>query len=87
MLQEHPVTVCCSPDLVDECRSVLEEDFFRAFIDESRLKIFLILMEKGELTVSGVSGEIDIDQSNVSRHLAFLKRAGVAVSNRNGRET
>lgn len=80
-------TVCCPPDLVTECRSFLEDDLFKAFIDESRLKIFLLLMEKGEMTVNDVALDMPISQSNVSRHLGFLKRAGVATSRREGRET
>ena len=81
------MTVWCRPELVDQCRGFLEDDFFKAFVDESRLKIFLVLMEKGEMTVNDVSRDMEINQSNVSRHLAYLKRAGVAISKRNGRET
>ena len=78
--------LCCPPDLVNECQSLMEDGFFKAFIDESRLKIFLLLMENGELTVNDVSGRMEINQSNVSRHLAFLRRAGIAFSRKDGRE-
>lgn len=80
-------SVCCPPDLVDECGRFMKDDFFRAFIDESRLKVFLTLMEHGEITVNDVAAQMEISQSNVSRHLAFLKNAGVAVSRKEGRET
>ncbi len=79
--------ICCPPDLVDDCQRLMADDFFKAFIDESRLKAFLILMERGELTVNEVAGRMDISQSNVSRHLSFLKKAGVTLSRKNGRET
>jgi len=78
---------CCPPDLVHDCRTFLSDDFFAAFTDESRLRVFLILMEHGEMTVNQVADRMDIAQSNVSRHLAMLKRAGVAQSRKDGRET
>jgi len=81
------MALCCPPDLVNECQGFMEDEFFKAFIDESRLKVFLLLMEKGEMTVNEVSDQMEINQSNVSRHLAFLKRAGVALCRRDGRET
>ena len=80
------LVLCCPPDLVNECQSLMEDGFFKAFIDESRLKIFLLLMENGELTVNDVSGRMEINQSNVSRHLAFLRRVEIALSRKDGRE-
>lgn len=80
-------TICCPPDLVNGCGKLMEDNFFKAFIDESRLKIFLILMERGEMTVNEVSGQITINQSNVSRHLTFLKRVGLALTRKEGRKT
>jgi len=79
--------ICCPPELVKKCREFLEDDFFNAFTDESRLNVFLFLMEKGEMTVNQVSELMNINQSNVSRHLSMLKKSGVAESKRNGRET
>lgn len=77
---------CCSPALIDECRSFLTGDFFKAFVDESRQAIFLLLVENGEMTVKAITDQMSISQSNVSRHLALLKRAGVADSERRGQE-
>lgn len=77
---------CCSDELLDHCRTFLADDFFRAFIDESRQKILLLLLENGEMSVNAVAERMDITQPNVSRHLDMLKRAGVAVNRRQGRE-
>lgn len=81
------MSICCPPELVNKCRGFLEDDFFNAFTDESRLNVFLFLMEKGEMSVNQVSELMNINQSNVSRHLSMLKKSGVAESKRNGRET
>ncbi|MFQ6608636.1 MAG: ArsR/SmtB family transcription factor [Fidelibacterota bacterium] len=78
--------VCCPPELVQECRSFLSDNFFRAFTDESRLGVFLVLMENGEMTVNQVAEQMDINQSNVSRHLTLLKQAGVTQARKSGRE-
>lgn len=74
-------------ELVNKCQSLLEDDFFKAFTDQSRLQVFFILMENGELTVNQVSNLMNINQSNVSRHLTILKQVGITISRRNGRET
>jgi len=77
---------CCPPDLVSKCHGLLEDEFFNAFIDESRVNVFLLLMEFGEMSVNDVSSRMKINQSNVSRHLTFLKRADIAKSRKEGRE-
>ena len=44
-------------------------------------------MEYGKMTVNEVADRMEINQSNVSRHLNLLKRAGVAQNKKRGRET
>ena len=78
------MTKNCPQELIDQCRSLLEDEFFKAFTDESRQKIILLLLEHGEMTVNQVVARMEINQSNVSRHLALLKRSGVAISERRG---
>ncbi|MDX6768810.1 MAG: metalloregulator ArsR/SmtB family transcription factor [Elusimicrobiota bacterium] len=56
---------------------------FRAFADETRLRI-LHLLTKGELCVCDLTEVLAVPQSKVSRHLGYLKRAGLVKDRRDG---
>lgn len=57
---------------------------FRAFADETRLRI-LHLLSKGELCVCDLMTALRLPQSKVSRHLAYLRNAGLVADRRDGR--
>lgn len=48
---------------------------FKALADETRLRILLLLLD-GELCVCEIIAALELPQSTVSRHLAYLKRTG-----------
>ena len=48
---------------------------FKALADPIRLRILLLLAGEGELCVCDLMAVLDLPQSTVSRHLAYLKRA------------
>ena len=50
--------------------------FFKALSDETRLRI-LALLVCGELCVCDLMAVLDLPQSTVSRHLAYLRHAGL----------
>src|SRR5262249_9019021 len=56
---------------------------FRAFSDRNRLRI-LHLLRKGEMCVGHVVEALRVPQPRVSRHLAYLRRAGLVVSRKRG---
>lgn len=56
---------------------------FRAFADETRLRI-LHLLAKGELCVCDLMDIIEAPQPKISRHLGYLKRAGLVVDRKDG---
>jgi ArsR family transcriptional regulator len=56
---------------------------FRAFSDRTRLRI-LNLLRSGELCVCDLVRVIDVPQPKVSRHLAYLRKAGLVTSRREG---
>jgi ArsR family transcriptional regulator len=58
--------------------------YFRALADASRLRL-LALMNAGPLCVEDMAVALAVPQPRVSRHLAYLKRAGLVDSNRQGR--
>ncbi len=51
-------------------------DLFRAFADVTRLRLLNLLVE-GELCVCDLCDVLDEIQPKVSRHLAYLRRAGL----------
>ena len=56
---------------------------FRAFSDHTRLRI-LSLLSRGELCVCDITAILDQSQPKVSRHLAYLRRAGLVRARREG---
>ncbi len=57
---------------------------FRAFADETRLRLLNLLLER-EVCVCHLCTALDVPQPNVSRHLAYLRRAGLVTARQEGR--
>ena len=58
--------------------------FFKALSDETRLKI-LYLLKKKPLCVCELMGTLGITQTKTSRHLIYLKNAGILTSSKEDR--
>ena len=56
---------------------------FKAFADETRLRVLHLLIH-GELCVCDIVGALALPQPKVSRHLAYLKSAGLVTDRRQG---
>ena len=56
---------------------------FRAFSDPTRLRILHLLLD-GELCVGDLVKILKVPQPTASRHLAYLRRAGLVATRRNG---
>ena len=56
---------------------------FRAFADPTRLRI-LHLLAPGELCVCDLVSVLRVPQPKVSRHLAYLRRAGLVIARKQG---
>jgi len=56
---------------------------FKALADETRLRI-LALLREGELCVCDLMAVLNLPQSTVSRHLAYLRNAGLVEDRRRG---
>ncbi len=56
---------------------------FRAVSDRTRLRILHLLMA-GELCVCDIVAVLAIAQPKTSRHLAYLRRAGLVVARKEG---
>lgn len=59
------------------------EQLFQALGDATRLRILGLLLA-GEVCVCEIHGALKISQPKASRHLAYLRRAGLVVARREG---
>lgn len=57
---------------------------FRAFSDRTRLRIMNLLLGREELCVCDLISVLELPQAKVSRHLAYLRKAGLVEGRRNG---
>jgi ArsR family transcriptional regulator, arsenate/arsenite/antimonite-responsive transcriptional repressor len=55
----------------------------RALSDETRLRI-LALLRDGEICVCHIHGGLRLPQPTISRHLAYLRKAGLVEARRQG---
>ncbi len=61
-----------------------EARLFKSLADETRLKIFWLLMLKEELCVCDIMGVLGITHSKASRHLRYLYYLGWVTDRREG---
>ncbi len=59
-------------------------DLFRALSDETRVRMFAMLVWAEELCVCDFVNLLQITQSKASRHLRYMKSAGLLTDNRDG---
>ena len=59
------------------------ETLFRALADQTRLRI-LALLASGEVCVCNIHGALGVPQPTASRHLAYLRKAGLVATRRDG---
>lgn len=57
---------------------------YKALADETRLRLLLLLLEHGELCICDLMNALDLPQSTVSRHVAYMKNAGWLNDRRGG---
>ncbi|MBK8971319.1 MAG: winged helix-turn-helix transcriptional regulator [Hahellaceae bacterium] len=61
-------------------------EFVKALGSESRMKIMMSFLDGRERTVNEIADEVGLGQSTCSEHLAILRRAGVLIADRRGKE-
>ena len=66
-----------------ETHNTVLADFFKALAHPTRLQI-LELLRPGERCVCEIFPALEMEQSNVSRHLSVLKKAGLVQSRKDG---
>jgi ArsR family transcriptional regulator len=65
----------------NECGSV--DLMFRAFSDRTRLRILCLIRQK-EFCVGDIADILQVPQPRISRHLAYLRKAGLVVVRKAG---
>ncbi len=60
-----------------------EAKIFKALADETRLRILTLLLD-GELCVCEIIAALELPQSTISRHLAYLRNSGWVQDRRQG---
>jgi ArsR family transcriptional regulator len=63
--------------------NVRADQMFKALSDRTRLRI-LHLLRPGERCVCDIVDVLGLSQPKISRHLAYLRKAGLVVSRREG---
>jgi ArsR family transcriptional regulator len=59
------------------------ENTFKALADRTRLRIVGLLLA-GEICVCDIHGSLGLPQPTVSRHLAYLRKAGLVLARKDG---
>lgn len=60
----------------------LGAQIFKACADESRLRILNLIVMNGEMCISDLEKILDFTQAKTSRHLIYLKNAGILTARR-----
>jgi ArsR family transcriptional regulator len=68
---------------MEDRRLVSLETLFKALADRTRLRI-LGLLVNGEVCVCHIHESLEIPQPMASRHLAYLRRAGLVTTRKDG---
>ncbi|MCB0504115.1 MAG: winged helix-turn-helix transcriptional regulator [Cyclobacteriaceae bacterium] len=58
----------------------LGTQIMKALGDEARLRILNLLLKKGPLTISDLEHILDFTQTKTSRHITYLKNAGMLTA-------
>ena len=61
-------------------------EFVKSIASESRMNILLLFLDGQERTVNEISEAVKLGQPTTSEHLAVMKRAGVLVAEKRGKE-
>jgi len=77
-------TACCSSKPAPQIRDLdALTDIYAALADPTRLRI-LSLLSDDEICVCHIHASLDVPQPTASRHLAYLRKAGLVEVRRDG---
>ena len=76
------IDISAYPDMLIFMKNTAQ--VFKALSDETRLRIMGLLIAGEELCVCDIIAALDLPQSTVSRHLAYLRNSGLLEDRRQG---
>jgi ArsR family transcriptional regulator, arsenate/arsenite/antimonite-responsive transcriptional repressor len=76
--------MCYTQSVATQPNSNSLDQLFRALADPTRLRLLNLIADR-EVCVCYFVGILRIGQPKVSRHLAYLRRAGIVAARRDGR--
>ena len=76
------IDISAYPDMLIFMKNTAQ--VFKALSDETRLRIMGLLIAGEELCVCEIIAALDLPQSTVSRHLAYLRNSGLLEDRRQG---
>lgn len=76
------IDISVYPDILVFMKNTVQ--VFKALSDETRLRIMGLLIAGEELCVCDIIAVLDLPQSTVSRHLAYLRNSGLLEDRRQG---
>jgi ArsR family transcriptional regulator, arsenate/arsenite/antimonite-responsive transcriptional repressor len=62
------------------------QEFLKALASDTRQNILLLFMDGQERTVNQIAAALQLGQSTASEHLSQMRRAGLLVSTKAGKE-
>src|ERR1700722_13903920 len=82
---DHPVRVYSPMRMNKQSSDTLDYsvELFKAFADPVRMRLLNLLTE-GEVCVCHLHEALDLPQSTVSRHLAYLRKRGLVAGRKEG---
>lgn len=78
--------ICVANKLIPQLPIEKMVNFYKAFADETRLKIICILDEVGKMCVCDIAYSLDMTKSAISHQLKYLKDMGLLSSDKIGKE-
>jgi ArsR family transcriptional regulator len=61
-------------------------EFCKTLGDETRQRILRMLVDEGEMNVSGIVDAFDVSQPTISHHLNILRQFGLVTSRKEGKQ-
>lgn len=84
---------CINPEHINTANTLINNlpicnlvDFYKAFADETRLKIICILDEVGEMCVCDIAYSLGMTKSAISHQLRYLKDMNLLSARKSGKE-
>ena len=59
--------------------------FYKCLADDTRLKALFLISQCSAACVCELMAALELDQPNTSRHLAYLRKAGIVQAERRGK--